>query len=249
MKNLLGVLSIITALVACSNARFDGAGPRRSSADSETPRQKEADPSERAGADAADGQGDVADGSEGGSGGVNDKDKGAIDGDDADGPSNPDGGLEGEEETIAADKCDKPTGAERSTVTVVGDDVFPVNVDYNDYALTFTGALNVQTIGLGLRLGATKPTKIDVSYRRMQSDCRHAFEFVVRKCPNKNSTALATVKIDGVGQTTASIDVKKANSFIDVILTSTGGGGDCKDLIIPWTKSLYGDPGAMISPL
>lgn len=198
------------------------------------------------------GSADASDGS--GDGGVGDDDgRRGDDGQGGDGQVGDDGentddgsdDLGGDDGEIAADKCDKPSGTSLPQLKIVGDDVWPFDVDYDDYTFAISGpkVLFDKALPFGFAIGAKEPTSVTVTYSRGKTTCNHSFEFVARKCPNKNSTVVeGPFTLNGSSQSQLTFELRKTNVFVDVKFTAL-----CKDVPIPYTYGLYGFPGAMIA--
>lgn len=210
--------------------------------------------------DAGDSDGDSDGGSDG-----NDS-LGGSDGNDDEGDdvgsddSASDDGIGDDDDTISADVCEKPVGDARSSIQIGGEDVpgnglvggpdkgDPLGSDFDDYVLTITGShlLLESSLPTSGRIGVSKSGEVQVAYRRGTTACAHDFAFVVRRCPNKDSTELARFKLDiGAGNTgTTTFKVPKGNVFLDIVMTVNSSSrrdyGGCT-LPTTITNKLYGN--------
>ncbi len=202
-RSSFGTFLGLFIVVACGETSFDAASPRRAA--KEEPRNQGSD-------DAQDGQGDAGD-----AGATPEKpDSGdqtagptvggsvSDDGGNGEGEGSKPGNLQTDDGNVN-DKCDVPKGTPQPKVRLGGEDVpgngfvggpdkGPLGSDFDDFILTLTGDFLVEKDAMGAfaKIGATKGHAISVDYQRGTSDCSHAFKFLLRKCPNKESTVAKT---------------------------------------------------------
>jgi hypothetical protein len=169
-----------------------------------------------------------------------------------------DAGVEIDESSIS-DACDAPKGNDTSSSILGGEDVpgngllggpdkgKPFGSDFDDFFLTLSGSHLVEKDALGAyaKIGFRESSKIKVSYRRGTTDCSHQFRFLIRKCPNKDSTVKKTYTLNpGRGDSAeVTFDISGKNLFLDIEIvasaSSTKQFGGCT-LPIPITSLLYG---------
>src|SRR5690606_14482047 len=123
----------------------------------------------------------------------------------------------------------------------------PFGSDFDDFILNIHADHLVQRNSQGAyaKIGFRKQTAVTVDYSRGTTDCSHSFKFLLRRCPNKNSTIVKTYTMnlgsDSAGAMTS--DMPEPNSFLDIEKTAsfstTERFGGCP-LPFPSVNLLYG---------